>query len=502
MKQMEDKMCFNSEAYEVKTCELDGKCVTYRAYENLVYCANPVDPIQKMNLYVPEILAQGGTINGYTIKTAPIFMPNSVGGYMPGTAETPGRDFKGRSNTVFEALLHGYVVASAGVRGRTTGTVSDEFFIGGNTGKDISETGKMTGRAPALIVDMKAAIRYLRYNKERVPGDVERIITNGTSAGGALSAMAGASGNSRDYETYLQAIGAADERDDIFAASCYCPIHNLENADMAYEWLFQGQNDFHKMDFREVEGQIRPVPVSGTMTEAEQALSMELKKLFPAYVNSLNLRDVQGNLLTLDQEGHGSFEELVKQYILESAQRKLDHPEEEIRQMPARGSDIRQQEGLTITEGKAVAVDLPAYVKTITRMKKTPAFDALDLRSPENEEFGTETIFARHFTAFSKEHSAVGGNMAEEAVIKLLNPTRYIGKADTAKHWRIRHGSFDRDTSLAIPVILAVMLQNAGCHVDFHLPWGLPHSGDYDLPQLFAWIDEIISNPLTTSQTK
>lgn len=45
-------------------------------------------------------------------------------------------------------------------------------------------------------------------------------------AGGALSAIAGASGNSKDYEPYLEAIGAAKERDDIFAASCYCPIHN------------------------------------------------------------------------------------------------------------------------------------------------------------------------------------------------------------------------------------------------------------------------------------
>lgn len=488
---MEDKLCFDPEAYEVKTCEQDGTRITYLAYENLDYCANPADPIQKMNIYVPQTLAQGGTVNGYTIKTAPIFMPNTVGGYMPGPAEAPGRDFKGRTNTVYEGLRHGYVVVSVGVRGRTTGTLSDEFFIGGNTDKETAQTGKMTGRAPALIVDMKAAIRYLRHNKEVIPGNAERIITNGTSAGGALSAMTGASGNSRDYESYLQSIGAADERDDIFAASCYCPIHNLEHADMAYEWLFQGQNDFHMMAFKEVGGKVRPVPVNGRMTKQEEALSMELKNLFPAYVNSLHLKDAQGNLLTLDQEGHGSFEELVKQYIMTSAQRKLDHPDEEIRQKPAPGSDIHQQESLTIIDGKVTALDLPAYVKTITRMKKTPAFDALDLHSPENEEFGTETVFARHFTAFSREHSTVNGDMAEDSVIKMLNPVRYIGEADTAKYWRIRHGSFDRDTSLAIPVILAVMLENAGCQVDFHLPWGLPHSGDYDLPQLFAWIDEI-----------
>ena len=488
---MEDKIYFNPESYEVKTCELDGKSITYRAYENIVYCANPVDPIQKMNIYVPEALAQGETINGFILKTAPIFMPNTVGGYMPGPAETPGLDFLGRTNTVFEGLLHGYVVACAGVRGRTTGMATDEFFVGSKTGNNATENGKMTGRAPALIVDMKAAIRYLRHNRDMVPGNVERIITNGTSAGGALSAMTGASGNSKDYEPYLQEIGAANERDDIFAASCYCPIHNLENADAAYEWLFYGQNEYKMMEFKEVDGKVKPVPVSGRMTEKEEALSAELKKLFPAYLNSLNLKDAEGNSLTLDAEGHGSFEELVKKYIAGSAQRKLDHPEEEIRQMLVPESDIRKQVSLTITDGKVTAVDLPEYVKTITRMKKTPAFDAVDLHSPENEEFGTETVFARHFTIFSKEHSEVNGGLAEDGIIKMLNPTRYIGEADTAKHWRIRHGSFDRDTSLAIPVILAIMLENAGCQVYFHLRWGLPHSGDYDLPQLFAWIDGI-----------
>ena len=60
-----------------------------------------------------------------------------------------------------------------------------------------------------------------------------------------------------------------------------------------------------------------------------------------------------------------------------------------------------------------------------------------------------------------------------------------------AKHWRIRHGAADRDTSFAIPAMLAMKLEGAGCNVDFRMPWGVPHSGDYDLDELFAWIDKI-----------
>ena len=180
-------------------------------------------------------------------------------------------------------------------------------------------------------------------------------------------------------------------------------------------------------------------------------------------------------------------------YILKSAQRELDTHDSAIRLagLTVPGSEVEEQPCLTLENGRAAALDWTRFVKSITRMKSAPAFDALDLRSPENEEFGTETCDAKHFTAFSAAHSTAGGVLADDAVIKMLNPVRYLGQADTAKHWRIRHGTFDRDTSLAIPVILATMLENHGYDVDFALPWGLPHSGDYDLSELFSWIDSI-----------
>lgn len=48
---------------------------------------------------------------------------------------------------------------------RNTGMHSKEFFVGG-TGKENTENQeKRSGRVPALIVDMKAAIRYMRHRK-------------------------------------------------------------------------------------------------------------------------------------------------------------------------------------------------------------------------------------------------------------------------------------------------------------------------------------------------
>ena len=69
-----------------------------------------------------------------------------------------------------------------------------------------------------------------------MPGDAEKIISNGTSAGGALSALLGASGNHDDYAAALKEAGAAEERDHIFAVSAYCPSTNLKHVDVAYEW--------------------------------------------------------------------------------------------------------------------------------------------------------------------------------------------------------------------------------------------------------------------------
>ena len=116
---MEDKLIFDPENYKTEAMELDGNRLVYRAYEDLSYAAKPVaHQYQKMNIFVPEAYFEGGSVHGYTRDTAPVFLPNTVGGYMPGKPARPERDFTGKPNAVFMALLHGYVVAAPGARGR------------------------------------------------------------------------------------------------------------------------------------------------------------------------------------------------------------------------------------------------------------------------------------------------------------------------------------------------------------------------------------------------
>lgn len=495
---MTDCLTLNTNNYEVKTVTVDNRTICYRAFEGLCYCKAPLDAIQTLNIYVPEEYYHGNRIGLYNAETAPYFIPNTVGGYMAGPTEEPGMNLRTKkANSLFVALEHGLIACSIGVRGRNSGKQTDEFFEGSSTVKFKGNSNRMVGKAPAFIVDYKAGIRYLRHNEKYLPGNLERIITNGTSAGGALSALAGASGNNQLYEPYLQEIGAADERDDIYAASCYCPIHNLEHADMAYEWQFNNQEKYYRTRHKHTENGIVDVVEVGELTAEQKKLSKELKDNFPSYLNALNLISENGEKLTLDSQGNGNFKEYIKQLVVKSAnkERKDKYISTVCANLMVHGSDIEQQNFFVEENGKIKDIDWDAYVSSITRMKATPAFDSVDFSSPENEEFGDEFVEKRHFTEFSMKNNKVpNAEMADEKIIKLMNPTKMMDDNHSiiAPYWRIRHGSYDRDTSFAIPAILATKLENKGLNVDFLLPWGMPHSGDYDLDELMNWIDRII----------
>ena len=57
--------------------------------------------------------------------------------------------------------------------------------------------------------------------------------------------------------------------------------------------------------------------------------------------------------------------------------------------LAVKGSEVEKQSYLTIKDGRVTALDWDGFRAAIKRMKTAPAFDALDMMSPENEEFGT-----------------------------------------------------------------------------------------------------------------
>lgn len=171
---------------------------------------------------------------------------------------------------------------------------------------------------------------------------------------------------------------------------------------------------------------------------------------------------------------------------------------------------------LTWDGKKATVSDLDTYVLNHRRrMKPCTSFDKLDMDSGENQAFGTpeqdyvhyvpaiadaiaelKDRFPEEYAKFYEAYASVAGDPALEERVRLFNPLSFIGteeRSNQAKHYRIRVGASDADTSLSVSMTLALKLENAACGtVDYALVWDQPHS-EADYPgDVLAWIDSIL----------
>lgn len=255
------------------------------------YCETPADEdYETMGFFVPGgyfdaedngddtytcTVNTENTVGSYTAETAPMVIPVETPGY---SAMNPPTEY----TDVTDYTKQGFVYVFAGCRGRDHG-------------------------APAGVTDLKAALRYTRYNADILPGDTEKIFSFGMSGGGAQSALIGATGNSELYTPYLEAIGAVSGISDAVAGSmCWCPITNLDTADEAYEWN---------------------MGVTRTdLSDEDQKLSNELADAFGAYINELKITDGDGNVLTLEESDEGQYQAgSYYDYIVGVAERSLNN---------------------------------------------------------------------------------------------------------------------------------------------------------------------------------
>ena len=407
-------------------------------WERAAYCRNPEVPAEQcMNIYVPEhFLTGNGELteqideNGFNAKTVPVIFENGLAGYHEAEpfnledSRSAGKDF----------LSAGFVYVSCGCRGRSSENIDK----------------KRCGKSPLSLVDLKAGIRFLRHFAEVIPGDMEKIVSVGISAGGAMSTLLGATGNSRDYEEELKRAGAfMDETDDIFAAQCYCPIIDLDHADIAYEWLFRGETHYMGMPFVGFG--------EGNLTPYEKALSDRMADAYPEYFNSLGLTDPEtGAAVTIGKELEGSGYAYLMKKLEQSAAKYLkrletgdtlsgarirgkailaDQTEEVEKSQKENASEANQQacvtpaayiagdyeilfedhrsveenwipgldksSWLSWSDGHAVITGMKDMQKTYhRRLKLCPAFDDLDLIQAENQEFGTAECDLMHFDPY------------------------------------------------------------------------------------------------------
>lgn len=512
----------------------------------VVYVANPASlDYETLGIYVPGAYLEA-TANGDGTYTASVKSDAQVGQFTAATApyvlpvNTPGYNASQAPTWLADGIANytqaGMIYLQPGIRGRDNTTDSQ--------GQEV------VGGAPWGVTDLKAAIRYVRYNKDVLPGDTDKIVSFGHSGGGAQSAVLGASGDSTLYNPYLEALGAAMKdkegnpiSDAPYGTMTWSPITSLDYADAAYEWNL-GQ--FADSNTR----------AEGTFT---QALSQDLAKEYANYINQLGLKH-EGQALTLTESSEGIYTQGSYATYLEGVVNQSLNNFLADTSFPYT-SDGAGPGGSTesVTYGTAQAyidslnaetqwvtydaaanrakisslADFAKYVKTAS--KSVPAFDALDRSLAENAVFGVADANELHFdqlvarllknnqakyesltdwnsqyvTDFESDLAktdSLGKTIAERQ--DLYNPMFYLTSAYSgyqtskpAPHWRIRSGLSQGDTALTVETNLALALENQANgtvkSVDFATVWGQGNTTaertGHASANFIQWVQEIVA---------
>jgi hypothetical protein len=483
--------------------------------EDVVYCTNPLAvDLQCMNIYIPKAylddnmaVVSGAKFGKYTAETAPIVVQSAVMGYSEAPVTVLKKGARIPDLKAAEQLLaDGCIYVSVGVRGRQT----------------VGDDGSYVGKAPALLVDAKAAIRFYRHNSQFLPGNTQKIFFFGVSAGGNLAALVGATGDSDFFTSELQKIGAVmDESDEVFASQAYCPISDLSHANMAYEWMFYGRTELNAPPFAQVK--------ETTLSPFRAALSANLAERYPEYINSLGLKDpATGESLTLNSGKHqGSLYNYIMAKLEDSATEYFEYLTNDPQAPGYSVEDYitgnytvmerdREVQGTDKTswlsfDGKRAHITSLSDMENqyLQRMKNCSAFDSIDFAEFENEEFGSSDTKLSHFDSnladaledlkaqfpdeYNKYAPAFDG-ISDSAVIKeqnfALNPINFASN-NVKTIFRVRVGSADPHTSFTTAAIVSLALQNAGKNVDFRFTWEKGHGMcDYD-GAMIKWIEEL-----------
>ena len=258
------------------------------------YAETPNSTRQRIDIYVPSHATKNSPIlhmvnnSGWTSNAYPFNAP----AYNATTQVfTPG------NNTSANALNRGYVVMTNGAR--TYGT---------------SLSGADYGKSPATMADYKAALRFLRANmgpdKAITVGNPDLVFVTGTSGGGAMSNILGASGDSPDYFATMYEIGAlglewnsatpysaatlyqktdmvnwTDTLSDAYmGVAAWCPMDDFAMGEQGMAWFFAEKRWAQASD--------------AAKTPALMTATNRLALEFIDYINALGLEDEYGQMLS------------------------------------------------------------------------------------------------------------------------------------------------------------------------------------------------------------
>lgn len=507
----------------------------------ITYCAHPEDTTyEKLAIFVPAAymdckqnadntysctkIKQSQEIGFYNSLSAPYLFPINAPGYQANKALTKYIDVTPYTNA-------GMIVVYAGSRGLEHG-------------------------APYGVTDIKAAIRYVRYNNQLLPGYKNRLVVFGMGNAGGLAAVLGTSGNSALYTPYLRKIGAIESQDGDTPnmVAIWSPITGLDTANEAYEWdLGLTRTD---------------------MTEEQQKISTAMRKAYAQYINKAGFLHPQGRALTIQagEKGDymsGTYYDYVKEVIENTLNIFLRHTRfpyithgyknkkifQDLTGEKTSGADLTAANsslrthtteplvlsGSYLTKDKYLAAmntpkkwiiynyytkssEIKSVKSFVTKMKPATkaigAFDALEKDQTENILFNTGDGKGVHFDTYTakifenskfgnefktdfKKRDALGYTVLQR--VDMYNPMYYLlpssmgyrtGKV--APIWRIRSGINQSDTSLTTDINLFLALNRYPTvkKIDFMPVWSLKHVeaelSDSSQENLIEWLNDLM----------
>lgn len=506
-----------SQAYVTEDCF----CLEKVLYTKKVF----IPEYQYMNIWIPaEYINEEGGIdseavkNGYTAKTAPIIFRNNCTGWLSSSPENAIENQIG----INDYMRLGYIFVACGARSRNA-----------------VKNGINYGKSPMQLVDLKSGLRFLRANKDRLPGDTERIISIGGSGAGQMSLALSTTGDMPDYYPYLYAYGAAGVEkaedgkyvsaisDAVFACQAYYPITDIANADLAYAWM--------RVNTPEPGVSMRfPVVADITFTPFQLELQRDEAAAFVEYINSLGLEDKEGNLLRLESLRSGSYYAKVLENLSAALNAYIAQEEDKegfkasLLETNANGRSWVS----ALDDGSLKITDLDGFIANtgkdggiFGRNKDIPGFDTLNMVS-ENDAFGhcDESVthfsaslckvlkdnYEKYLTLMNEEEKKevdlwieqVDGNRFLEYQAYLMNPLAILyahkeGRQaiNPPKHWRIRYGSADEHTSFTIGYNVALALWANGLDVDYSMVWNMRHGDEEEgtsTGTFTSWVESLL----------
>lgn len=498
---------------------------TYGAYyelTNVVYVGAPVAPdYQSLHIYVPAALFDGGIVNGYTAETAPVIMANSASGWAGKTPSTIDGFGKSLEMDWAGILEHGYVLVSIGTRGPAT----------------TNDDGTYNGKAPENVADAKAAVRFLKANANSLPGDMNKIISAGTSGGGGMSTIIGASGNADEYLPYLYDMDACGVElldgeyvntgdDSVYGMLSYAAITDLDNADLGYNWFYGANEDYTDFEKAVVEDMseayveyILSLGICDNMEQYEEGFVA----MFEAALNASGTAADEGDWVVANGDGTYSIagdttaDKLAAIVANHNSRGKAVLGFDNL----TPGTDSRAENQLFGLTGTTTnRLHFSEKVANILLANKEEYALLTDGDARYSQGFGGLSFAGGSYTAFQTvyaENEGIPGYtdmidayetaLSDEmkARVYMMNPINYIveymdgsSQVKPADHFRAVYGSNDSNTSPTVVYNLKCLLEKAGIDADYSMYWNGGHgkfTGEAaETKNFFAWVESICSD--------